>query len=1057
MKRLLIIPLFIFCGLHLFAQEIVVTGKVLDYESGEPLPGVNVVIDGTQQGTVTNVDGMYEITVPSEQAVLLFSFVGYLSEKVDVAGRTVIDVQLTPELQSLDEVVVVGYGTMKRSDLTGAVASVKQEDIEAVKSSNLIQVMQGKVAGLDMYQKTGEAGADYSVTLRGDRSINATNSPLILVDGIPYGSTIDINPSDIESMEILKDASSTAIYGTRGANGVILITTKKGQQGVSKITFNSYLSYNVPTFLPHYQNTDEFVQKRVERLVADAEYSAYRFRTIYNSNTGAVNWDPAANPEPWSVFGTVTADSLMSAAGTDKPHYLIQTDPTFRALVDSGVSLDYLDMIFHNTITENYELGISSGTEKTSLNFSLGLMNDRGLLENDKLKRYNLKLGVDHSLFRNVQIGVDVLYTRKDHHKRDGGVFNQALKTGPVGNLYNEDGTYSEFPDLVYTYAQPNPMLDEPEGAYLNQIITNRLFGTTYLSWQPLNGLTLKTNLGVDLSDIKEGLYRGPSSLKRVALKSALTEIDHRTKWAYTWENTLTYIKAIGMHEFQGLLGNAVSADADEDYVFRGIDQEVAKTEYFDWSGFLATNMSATSSYSAKQMLSYFGRINYKFSEKYLFQATLRADGSSVLAEGQKWGYFPSASIGWRINQEDFLKNNEVISNLKFRLSWGISGNAAILPYQTVTEVGNEMIYYAFDDGTTYSTLFPFKLGNEDLRWETTETWDVGLDFGFFNNRINGLVDYYIAKTSDLLYSTPLPLTSVYPQVMANIASTQNNGVEIYINSRNIVSRNFQWSTDWNFAMNKNKITSLSRGTDEEIYETNRIRRVGEPVQAYYDFEYEGIFEVKDLQDEFAYIAQQLASGDSIERGLIPMISNRFLPGDIKLNDLNGDGEFNDEDKVIYSRVPKFTFGISNNLSYRNLSLSFMVYGRIGQMIQYDLYRNYKPANMEVENGPYVDAWTPQNTGGYFPRYYSTGTGNTNFNTALSYLDGSYVKIREITIGYTLPKQWSDRVFMKNLTIYATGKNLFTFSGIEDYDPETDGELNFPLAKQYIVGLNIEF
>lgn len=1057
MKKLLLIPLLIFCVIQVFAQEKTVTGKVTDGENGEPLPGVNVIVDGTQQGTVTDIDGQYSITVSSDQAVLVYSFVGYNQEKATIAGRTVINMQLIPELQALDEVVVIGYGTMKRSDLTGAVASIKQEDIAATKATNLIQVMQGKVAGLDLYQRSGESGASFNVTLRGDRSINANNSPLILVDGIDYGSTIDINPSDVESMEVLKDASSTAIYGTRGANGVILITTKKGKEGVSKVTFNSYMSYNVPTFIPHFQNADEFVQKRVERLVADAEYSAYAFRTIYNTNTGAVNWSQAANPEPWSVFGTVTAEQLMANQGVDRPGYLVSTDPTFRQLLDEGVNLNYLDMIFKNSITDNYELGITSGKEKTSLNFSLGLMNDRGLLENDKLKRYNVKLGVNHALFKNVQVGADILYTNKNHLRRNSGIFNQALKTGPVGILYNDDGTYREFPDLVFTYAQPNPLLDEVKGAYLNEIISNRIFGTSYLSWEIFKGLTFKTNLGVDLTETKEGMYQGPSSLSRVALKTAYTRIHHRSQWAYTWENTLNYTKALGLHEFQGLLGNSVLASENEYYVFTGIGQEVSTTEYYDWSSFLSSNLSASSTFSAQQMLSYFGRLNYKFAEKYLFQASLRADGSSVLAKGNKWGYFPSASVGWRINQEEFLKGNAVISNLKLRASWGVSGNAAIIPYQTITEVGNELIYYTFDDGSTYSSLFPFRLGNESLRWETTKTWDIGLDFGFFNNRINGSFDYYVANTTDLLFSSPLPVTSVYPQVYANIASTQNKGVELYINSRNVVSRNFQWSTDWNFSMNKNKIVSLNRDTEEEIYNTNNIRRIGDPVQAFYDLQYEGIYQVDDLKAEFAYVAQQQAAGDSIERGKIPMIANRFLPGDIKLKDLNNDGLFDDNDRIVYSRVPKFTFGISNNLNYKNWRLSFMIYGRVGQTIQYVFNRSYKPANMEVENGPYVDAWTPTNTGADFPRYYSTGTGNTNANTALSYLDGTYVKIRDITLGYTLPKNLTSKLFMSNLTIYATGKNLFTFSGIENYDPEVGGGLNFPLAKQYIVGLNLEF
>jgi TonB-linked SusC/RagA family outer membrane protein len=1057
-KTLLLGAMFIlFCSSAW--SQVNVTGTVVSGTDKQPLIGATVLVKGTSNGTTTDIKGKFSLKIDNPaDAVLAVTFMGYLPEEVSVQGRSVVDVELIEDVKQLDEVVVIGYGTVKKKDLTGSVTSIKSSEIASAKAPNALEALQGRAAGIDLTQADGQAGATLNINLRGTRSLLASNDPLILVDGVEYGNTLDINTSDIESIDVLKDASSTAIYGTRGANGVIIITTKKGGKGKSKVNFSAYSSYNVPTFIPRIANSQEYVQKRIETLIADNEQNTYTAMGVGYSG-GMVTWNQTANPTPWTVFGTVTQQQLMDAKGYTSPYQLITADPTALDLLNKGVSLNYMDLIFHNSFTDNYELGVSGGNDKTAISLSLGLMNDRGLLRNDFLRRYNFRIGIDHKMYKNLKVGSNILFTYKRNLKRDNGIFTQALKTGPIGILYNADGTYNQYPDKEFTNNQPNPMLDEAPGAYLNEIRTNRLFGSVYVSWDIIPGLTIKSNIGVDVNGNRNGLYQGPTSLRQLVAATALTQMQNTSYWSYTWDNTLNYSKKFGKHEIQGLLGSSATANATEFYQMIGLGQQTSATQFYDWSGFSTATPSST--YTASQMLSYFGRINYNFSDKYLLTASLRTDGSSVLSPGKKWGYFPSTALAWRINQENFLKNVQWLSDLKARVAWGISGNAAVKPYQTVTQLSSTPIYYTFDNAV-YSSLPPLNMGNTDVKWETTTTWNAGLDFGFFNRRITGSVDFYLANTTDALFYLPLPGTSVYPQVIANVASTRNKGIEVSLNTVNIKTKDFEWNTVWNLTANRDEIVKLNSGANQVIYGSsstnqNQIWRVGAPINSYFDYYKQGIYQISDLKAEYMYVQQQQANGQPIDPGKIPMINNKFMPGDIKIRDVNGDGKFTDADKVLYNRSPKASFGINNNFSYKNLGLSVMLYGRIGQKLQYGLYQNYKPANLFVENGPYVNAWTPANTGGDFPRYYTNGNGKSNLNSSLTYLDGSYVKINDITLSYNLPKKLMNKIRIANLKLYATGKNLFTFSKIDNYDPEVGGTMNFPLAKQYIVGLNLDF
>ncbi|MBN1187914.1 MAG: TonB-dependent receptor [Bacteroidales bacterium] len=1052
--------LFVFLN-NTMAQEINVTGTVTDSETGTPLPGVTVLLEGTQKGSLTNMDGVYEIAVPSKAAILTFSYVGYTTKSLDVAGSNIIDVQLEPELTELDEVVVVGYGTMRKKDLTGSVTAIKTSDIQANKSTNALQTLQGKVAGLDLSQRDGQAGAGIKLTMRGLRSLSAGNDPLILVDGVEYGQTLDINTLDIESIDVLKDVASTAIYGTKGANGVILITTKRGGGGKTNISYSNYFSYNQPTYIPHIMNGQEYQQKQYEVVIAAEEYALWDDQNVhYNRRTGEVTWDETANPEPWSVFGTVTLEDLVIQEGVADKYELITDDPTALELLRNNVSLDYLDMIMVNSWSQNHEISINGGNDKSAYNLSVGLLDDNGLLRRDEMRRYNFTVGGDHEISKSIKVGANVIYTNKKYSRRDGGIFNTALKCGPIGSLYNEDGSYRDIPDPVLAYNHINPMLDEVEGAQIDDIFVNRVFSSAYFDWQIIEGLSFRTNLGVNIELTKEGKFNSARSLQQFANQTPKAELKYDDTRSYTWNNIINYKKTIGIHSIHLMAGSETYELEFTRGQMIGYNQPVESTSYYDFKGIPQGQSTVSSEYSKKQMLSFFGRTNYSLMDRYLLQATLRYDGASVLYPGNKWSSFPSVSAGWRISEEDFLKGIQAVSNLKIRYSWGIAGNAAVPAYSSKTQLDNRLSYMTFGN-EVYSQYLPLRIGSKGLTWERTASHNLGVDLGLFKNRVNGSIDYYNSRTYDLLFKVPLPLVYVYTDTWANVASTRNKGIEIALGGVIIDTKAMDWSMDVNFSRNKGEVVDLREGSTQLVYDDDKIWQVGSPVDAFYVYENDGVYQIEDLQAELEYVSQQNATGDSIERGRIPMLSNNFEPGDIKLVDQNGDGELTDEDRIILDASPSFLYGIGTNLHLKTSAGVFgiRVYaiGRWGQTIDYDFYSRIKDAR-DKTNGPYVEAWTPQNTDAVFPRNSEEGNNTSAIHrSSLRFIDGSYVKIKDITFSYALPKAWLNTVKIENMEVYATAKNMFSFSKIENYDPEEAGNFGFPMQKNLIFGVNINF
>ncbi len=961
-----------------------VNGVVLD-DAGEPLIGVTVSA-GDKNGAVTDMDGKFSLPNVSSNTILKFSYVGFKPQQVRVGNSGNLTVQLAPTDESLNEVVVIGYGVVKKRDLVGSISSLKQKDIVAVPTTNVLESLQGKVAGLDMTRSSGAVGAGMSFTVRGNRSLTASNAPLILVDGIAYGSDLSINPNDIESMEVLKDASTTAIYGSRGANGVILITTKKGKTGKAKVDFNAYAGPVLSTNLPKLMNTEQNVAFRREAMRAVGKWSS-------EADDGVI-WD---------------SETLNR--------------------IKNGVSTDWMDLIMHTGFTQSYQVGVNGGTEKTQVSASLDYMRETGLLKGDEMSRYGGRVNIVQKLGKKVEAGASVMFNYQQQYASPSGIYNTALKDDPYGVPYNEDGSIKKYPFTGSGSTALNPLLDLDKDNYTDETISHRLFGSAYVNWNIIKGLVFRSNLGVDVKHSRQGIFEGVNSSFAQSNKSlAFASKNETENDSYTWENTLTYTHDFGIHSLTALGGHSMSKTHYEDSYASGLGYSFEQGLFHNLDG-AQQDYKIKSSLTEQQILSFFARLQYKLMDRYYLTFTMRADGSSVLAKGNKWGYFPSVAAAWRMKDESFLKDVSAISDLKLRLSYGVSGNSAVSAYQT--SGGLSETYYTFGNETAYGYR-PYELANHDLKWEKTKVLNFGVDYGMFNNRLYLTLDLYKTWTSDLLLPMIIPGHTGFTSVINNVGKTETRGIDLTITSTNFDTRDFKWTTDLTFTANKEKITSINSDQDDVA----NGWFIGESTKVFYDYQKIGIWQL-DEEAEAAKYGQH--------------------PGDIKVKDLDGDGEISatNDRKVLGQQTPKWTFGLNNHFTYKNFELSFFLYGRFGHLI-----RNY--ANLAFypsgwANQPVCDYWTPENPTNEFPRPNFNNDQKMLYFSTLGYCKGDFLKIKDITLAYNFPMETIGKIGLSRLRVYATMKNFFTFSHLDNYDPERGGAMSYPLTKQVVVGVNVSF
>lgn len=994
-------------------------GSVVD-ETGQPVIGANIVVEGTTNGTITDVEGTFSLQAP-EKAELHISYIGYLDQRVKVEHQTTLRIILQEDTQTLDEVVVVGYGTMRKSDITGAVASVRLDDLKQGASTSVDQMLLGKSAGVNVVQSSGEPGGGFSVNIRGASSINGGVSPLYVIDGVPIdnsrpvsqGSIVgfsdnrsprnpmsSINPADIESLEILKDASATAIYGSRGANGVILITTKSGKSEKMKVSYSGSVGIQSPS--------------NKLNLLSAAEY-----KNVLNALVDA------------------GGDSEASRVGE---------------IANGGAGTDWQDEVTRkNAITHEHQLSFSGGNSKTYYYSSFNYVKQEGIVKNTSFERIGTRLNLKSDINTKLQIGMNVSGTyMKDHFVANGfgvnenaGVMYTAYNYDPTVAVKDEEGTFALSPILT---------LDNP--AALNEGMTSysdtyRILASAFGEYHLTDDLFLRLNVGTDF--MNESRKNFVSSLtKQGRFYGGIGSNQNSEKSNYIVEATANYGKTIQKHSF-----GAVAGISYQRYVTSYLNNRAAG---FPNESLGAENLALGSqetfrmsnSVTGNRLASYIGRVNYSFDDRYLATVTFRADGSSRFGKNNKFGYFPSAALAWRISNESFLKEISQLSSFKLRVGWGRTGNQEIGDYPALSTY--QSAGSAIWDGKQVVGTGPAKIPNPDLKWETTDQINVGIDFGVFKNRINGGIDYFWKKTTDMLLQLPVPQSTGYNSILSNIGRIDNKGLELFLNTINVDTRSFKWESNITFTSMRNKVKNLG-GIDEIIIgagythvEQVAIRKPGLPLNSYYGWEVAGVWQERD---DFSSMKED------------------YKPGDLKYVDQNQDGVINDADRVVLGNsFPDFQWSFGNIFSYKNFDLYVFLEGVQGvDMLNGNLIDSYFPINFRRNKfaEPYLNRWTAENPTNEYPSFVDPLKQGRKVVNSRTLSDASYVRLKTIRLSYTFPKLSR---LIQSLQVYVTAENLFTLTDYVGLDPAINPNSNsnfrmdfnaYPSARTFIFGVKIDF
>ncbi|MDD4968850.1 MAG: TonB-dependent receptor [Paludibacter sp.] len=984
------------------AQVTTVSGVVKDL-SGETIIGASVTIKGTAAGTVTDVNGIFKLDVPATGKVLVISYVGMTKQEMAITGN-ILNITLASSDNRLDELVVIGFGTVKKRDLTGSIVSIKEEDMVKTPRSNPLEAIQGQVPGLDITRSSGQAGAGVNLRIRGNRSITGNNDPLFIIDGMQGGSYENLNPNDIASIEVLKDASSTAIYGSQGANGVVLITTKKGVSGKPIVTYDGYFGVN------------GYVNYPKPRLGND--YLAFR----REANRAIGKWSTPAD---------------------DKNLFSVSSE--YDALV-AGQWVDWVDLLMQNGTEQSHNISIKSGNEHLSSYTSIGYFNEKGVVKNDVASKYTLRSNVDYTVSKYVKAGINSQLTYWDVDSRDGNALQKAATRLPLGVPYDENGNINIYPAGTSSYL--SPLADERTStSAINNTKRLNASAIAFLEIKPFKDLVFRSNFGTTFNFVRQGQFFDESSLSQEIVKYSKTSVSNSNSRFMNWDNILTYSKNIDKHSFKVTGLTSYTDKVAESFSEGGVKQLLASQTFYNLGSTDATSRIIGSSYTGERTLSFGGRLEYNYDGKYYLTASNRWDGSSMLSADNKWSAFPSLALAWRISDESFLKDNAAINNLKLRLSYGVAGNSGIGAYGTQSVIVNQNM--GFGETAAPSYVFSNLLGNEKVGWENSATTNIGIDFSLLKSRINLTVDAYNTITSDVLLKRTIPSSLGATQIWQNIGETQSRGLEILLNTVNIQKNDFKWTSIFSFSTNHEEITSLIDGQDIITDERNALM-IGHPINSYYTFVKEGIWQTSEADEAAKY-----SFGGKI-----------FKPGDIKVKNLKDEAgkenviDANNDRTYVGDATPKWIAGFMNSFSYKGFDLNVFLYARWGQTIDAEYLGAYSPDG-ELNSAASLNYWTPENPSNDFPR---PTAGKKLYDyagyQALNFVDGSFFKIKTISLGYTLPKKLTSKLMLSKLRVYTTGNNLFTFANnplIRDYDPERGGSMQSPLTRQWVTGINIEF
>jgi TonB-linked SusC/RagA family outer membrane protein len=979
--------------------------------TGEPLIGASVVLKGTSNGAITDLDGKYALKIPSQSGTLVVSFVGYESQEVAIGSSSVIDVSLA-EGSALNEVVVVGYGTQRKSQTTGAISSINSRQLTEMPITNLGQALQGRIAGVDVVQSGSKPGSVPTIRVRGRRSFRASNDPLYVVDGIPLaGGYEDLNPNDVQSMEILKDATATAIYGARGANGVIIITTKRGALGGKKKTTVSYDNYFGQSSVLNQLN-----------LFTGEEFAEYVRESRRGATSGYLYKDVAGNPVPTGVKDDF-ADSKVDVF-----------DPNVIAGIKAGRNTQYQDFMLQSGNMQNHSIGVQGGNERTGFYIAGSYFKDNGVSPGLDYTRTTIRANVDHQISDRFKMGISTFGMFSTRNGANWNPYGFALQQNPLGTPYNADGSllFAQTNDALLT----NPLFEIIPGAQIDEQRRYRIFNALYAEAKLMDGLTYRINFGPDFTVQRGGRFIGSlTNANKGANNSA--SVDNRFSFNYTLENIINYNKVIGKHTLGVTALHSIQQDRFEQFTGSAQGVPVEKQSYFN-IGSASLIGTPSSNLIEWTINSFMGRVNYDYDNKYLLTATIRRDGSSRFGENVKYGNFPGIALGWNINNEDFMKNTKWIDQLKLRASWGAVGNQAVSPYQTQGLLARSVYAYGTNAAFGYR---PGTIGNPDLQWEASTSKNIGIDFSFLRGRVSGSLEVYQVNTTALLLADQLPTSTGFNAVTRNVGETQNKGFEATISTINVDKGGFKWSSDIAFTKNNEQILSLYNGAVDDV---GNKWFIGKPLTAFFDYTKDGIWQLGEEE-----------KAKSFGRRV----------GEIHVSDLNNDGKITDADrKYIGSEIPDWTGSLTNRVSYKGFDFSILIYARLGQTILSGFHQNNNQLAGRYQQIK-VDYWTPLNPTNEFPRP-NKDQESPVFNQTLIYFDGSFVKIRNINFGYTLPNEWTKKLGVESLRLYSSIQQpkiwstyISKYNGV---DPEvsesgtTNGGVT-PATKIVTFGLNLKF
>jgi TonB-linked SusC/RagA family outer membrane protein len=992
--------LVLFFSVEVFAQQISVSGIVKD-EQGEAVIGANVVVKGATIGSITDMEGKFSLHKVQDGSVLEVSFIGYLTQSVKVNGSKPITIILKEDTKTLDEVVVVGYGVQRKSDMTGAVGSVNTKTLEERPQTNLVQSLQGVVPGLNISVTGSNAEGSSTVTrIRGNNSITADNKPLIILDGIPFdGPWAEINPNDVQSIEVLKDASSAAIYGSRGSNGVILITSKRGSAERLTVSYDTYITIDEPINIPRLMNGEEFWKYKIEALKEA------------NTTTPTEN-----NPEPW--LGSITS--------------------TEQRMHDEGRTTDWVDLATQNGFKQQHNISFRGGANKTNYFVSMNYTDVKGIAVNNKFKRYNFRFNLDQELTSWLKYSTTTQMGRYDRSGSSAS-FSRAFQMNPLAEAYDDDGNIrsAAWEDSSEAFSvNPLSSLNNKSSDIRNKVITNNALD---IKLPFLPGFTYKFNTGYTYQNSSWKQYQGMDTYYGARSNGILNTDDwHSSEWII--ENIINYSREFGKHRifFTGLY--SAQSKAQEGNSMEGKDFPNDVMYYYQISK--AGTMSGSSNYTKQNHISQMVRLNYTFDNRYLLTFTTRRDGFSAFGENSKFGVFPSLAIGWNISNEKFFKEkniSQVISNLKYRLSWGRNGNEAVSAYTTLPNLST--FNYLKDDHTASYGFYPNKLASPSLGWETTESINTGLDFSLLSGRMRGSFDAYWSETSDLLLSRSIPTINGTGSITENIGKTKNSGFEFQLISNNIDKEDYNWSTTFNLAHYQTKIVDVGLYDENGKPMDDVASRwfIGEPISVNYDYRFIGIWQIADPLN---------ASGQQDP-------NYRYsIPGYMKYEDKDGVNDITTADKqIIGSAIPKVTMGLTNTFRYKNISLSVFLNAQLGQTA-----RNYLldvSTNSYRQNRLLVNFWTPENPINSYPK--NSLDTSVNSMDAGFYEKTDFLRLQDVTLSYKFPKRLIQKTMLNRLEVYMNIKNLATWTSWGGLDPEfISDQRSTPQVRSFTFGLKLD-